>query len=128
MPTPGASSRPGLRQVLGRTGEQAAVEALQARGYRILERNVRLRRGELDVIAEEAGALVFVEVKARRSMTHGTPGEAVTARKQRVLRALAAAYLTRRHLSERACRFDVVEVCLDRQGEPARVEILRDAF
>ncbi len=80
------------------------------------------------MVAEEAGALVFVEVKARRSMAYGTPAEAVTARKQRALRALAAAYLTRRHLLGRACRFDVVEVGLDRRGEPTRVEILRDAF
>ena len=53
------------RQEVGRVGEDAAVAALQARGYRILDRNVRLRHGELEVIAEDAGDVVFVEVKAR---------------------------------------------------------------
>ncbi len=116
-----------VRQQLGRVGEGAAVEALRDRGYRILERNVRPRRGELDVVAEEGGELAFVEVKARRSGTHGTPAEAVGARKRRALVQLALGYLVRRGLGERPCRFDVVEVWLPPAGR-ARVEILRDAF
>lgn len=80
------------------------------------------------MIAEDAGAVVFVEVKARRSTAFGTPAEAVTARKQRALRGLAVAYLTRRRLVGRDCRFDVVEVWLDPTGRPGRVEILRNAF
>jgi|SRR5207302_7675145 len=116
------------RQRLGRVGEEAAVAALRSRGYRILERNVRLRRGEVDVIAEEHGDLVFVEVKARRSEAYGTPAEAVNLRKQRALAALAVAYCSRRGLGERTCRFDVVEVRLDRGGRPIHLDVLRDAF
>jgi putative endonuclease len=123
----GDPSPHGFRQRLGRAGEDAAVDALRARGYRIVERNVRLRHGELDVVAEEAGDLVFVEVKARRSAAYGTPAEAVGPRKQRALVRLAAGYLTRRRLGERACRFDVVEVQVDPSGR-VRAEILRDAF
>jgi len=123
----GSRAPQGSRQSLGRAGEDAAVEALRARGYRVLERNVRLRRGELDVIAEEAGDLVFVEVKARRSRTYGTPAESVGPRKQHALAQLAAGYLTRRGLGDRACRFDVVEVWVDASGG-RRVEILKDAF
>jgi len=52
------SGTPGLRQRLGRLGEEAAVSALRSPGYRILDRNVRPRRGEVDVIAEERGDLV----------------------------------------------------------------------
>jgi putative endonuclease len=117
----------GSRQRLGRAGEEVAVEALRAEGYRIVERNVRLRRGELDVIAEEAGELVFVEVKTRRSSTYGTPAESVGPRKRHALAQLAAGYLARRGLGNRACRFDVVEVWVDASGSQ-RVEILRDAF
>jgi putative endonuclease len=112
----------------GRRGEEAAVAALRERGYRILERNARLRRGEIDVVAEEGGAIVFVEVKSRRTASAGTPAEAVTLRKQRTLTRLAKAYLTRRSLGSVNCRFDVVEVWLDPHGRPTRVEILRDAF
>ena len=116
------------RRALARAGEDAAVEALRLRGYRVLARNVRLRRGELDVVAEEGGDLVFVEVKSRRSEAYGTPAEAVGFRKQRTLVQLAAAYLVRKGLGDRACRFDVVEVRLDSAGRPVRVDVLRDAF
>ena len=118
----------GQRRALAQAGEDAAVEALLRRGYRVRERNVRLRRGELDVVAEEGGDLVFVEVKSRRSVAYGTPAEAVGFQKQRTLVQLAAAYLTRRGLVDRACRFDVVEVRLDSAGRPVRVDVLRDAF
>ncbi len=122
-------SRPvsAYRQRLGRAGEEAAVEALRARGYRIVGRNVRLRGGELDVIAEEAGTIVFVEVKARRSSAFGTPAEAVGPRKQRTLCHLAMRYLAGRGLGERPCRFDVVEVWVDSAGA-LRAGVLRDAF
>jgi len=116
------------RRALGRAGEEAAVAALRAHGYRILDRNVRLRRGELDVVAEEHGTVVFVEVKARRSAAYGTPAEAVTLQKQRALLRLAAVYLNRRSLAGRPCRFDVAEVWLSSDGRVVRVEILRDAF
>jgi putative endonuclease len=118
----------GRRRAFAQAGEDAAVEALRLRGYRVLARNVRLRRGELDVVAEEGGDLVFVEVKSRRSVAYGTPAEAVGFQKQRTLVQLAAAYLTRRGLVDRACRFDVVEVRLDGAGRPVRVDVMRDAF
>jgi len=118
----------GRRRTFAQAGEDAAVEALRRRGYRVLARNVRLRRGELDVVAEEGGDLVFVEVKSRRSVAYGTPAEAVGFQKQRTLVQLAAAYLVRRGLGDRACRFDVVEVRLDGAGRPVRVHVMRDAF
>ena len=115
------------RQELGRAGEDAAVDALRARGYRIVARNVRMRGGELDVVAEDAGTIVFVEVKARRSTAFGTPAEAVGPRKQRTLCHLALRYLAGRRLGDRPCRFDVVEVWVDSAGA-LRVAVLRDAF
>jgi putative endonuclease len=128
VPPPGRPIHAGSVRERGRRGEEAAVVALRERGYRILDRNARLRRGEVDVVAEEGGAIVFVEVKSRRSASAGTPAEAVTLRKQRTLTRLAQAYLARRSLAGRDCRFDVVEVWLDPEGRPVRVEILRDAF
>ena len=118
----------GRRRAFAQASEDAAVEALRRRGYRVLARNVRLRRGELDVVAEEGGDLVFVEVKSRRSVAYGTPAEAVGFQKQRTLVRLAAAYLARTGLGDRACRFDVVEVRLDSAGRPVRVDVMQDAF
>ncbi len=119
---------PDPRHLRARRGEDAAAAALRERGYRIVARNVRLRRGELDIIAEDHGTLVFVEVKTRRSRAYGTPAEAVTPAKRRALATLALAYLGRRGLCGRACRFDVVEVWLDAADRVARLEVLRDAF
>lgn len=98
------------RQRTGREGEEAAAAFLRTRGYRILERNLRFRAGELDLVAEEGGFLVFVEVKTRTGSTFGSAAEAVTAEKQRRLVRLAGLYLARLGGHPPPCRFDVVTV------------------
>ena len=111
---------------MGQQGEEAAVRHLQAHGYKILERNFRCKAGEVDIIAEEMGNLVFVEVKARSSGLFGSPAEAVTSRKQGQISKAALCYLGDRHCA-RAARFDVVCVKFA-GGRPTEVEIIRDAF
>ncbi len=111
---------------LGQQGEEAAVHYLRSRGYKILERNFRCRAGEVDIIAEEKGDLVFVEVKARSSNRYGNPAEAVTPRKQRQISKAALCYLGDRNPG-RAARFDVVTVQFS-GDRVAAVEIIRDAF
>jgi putative endonuclease len=109
-----------------RSGERAAWEAYRRRGYRLLARNWRCRLGELDLVLERDGMVVFCEVKARASSLHGEPYEAVTAEKQRKVRALAQAFLaTRRGNAE--CRFDVASVRLSADGT-ARVRVFEEAF
>lgn len=81
------------RASLGRLGEDAAARFLAARGYRIVARNVRADRVELDLIARRGTLLVFVEVKTRRGTDHGRAAEAVDPRKQRRLRHGARAWL-----------------------------------
>lgn len=98
------------RQLLGRRGEDLAVAELGRRGYAILERRFRTRHGEIDIVAEHEGTLVFVEVKARAGAEFGTAAEAVTRRKQLQLAAMAAEYLARKGGAGRPCRFDVVAI------------------
>jgi putative endonuclease len=81
------------RPSLGRLGEDAAARYLVERGYRIVARNVRADRVELDLIARRGPLLVFVEVKTRRGTDHGRAAEAVDPRKQRRLRHGAQAWL-----------------------------------
>jgi putative endonuclease len=108
-------TRPPSRTALGREGEDAAARHLTALGYRILARNVRFRVGEIDLVAEEAGSLVFIEVKTRTGEQFGTAADAVTPQKQRQLVRLAELYLAGLG-RERACRFDVVTVTADSGG------------
>jgi putative endonuclease len=104
------------RSELARAGEDIAARFLARHGWQIVGRNVRCgRAGELDIVAERAGVLAFVEVKTRSTDRFGTPGEAVTWRKQNRIRSLARLYLTRVHPTASSIRFDVIEV---RTGGP----------
>lgn len=109
----------------GRGGEDAAVLFLKTQGYVILERNCRLSGGEIDIIAQDGGCLVVVEVKTRRGSRFGSPFEAVDARKQRRLAAAALEYLAVRNL-DMPLRFDVAAVFAEKNA--FRVELLRNAF
>jgi len=102
------------RQRLGQAGEAVAARFLEARGYRIVARNVRAARVEMDIVARRGPLLVFVEVKSRASLRAGSAAEAVDARKQRRLRRGAQAWLATRPVEARGTRrtrFDVV-TCL----------------
>jgi putative endonuclease len=109
----------------GRGGEEAAARFLEARGYVILERNCRLPGGEIDIIAQDGGCLVAVEVKTRRGSRFGSPFEAVDARKQRRLAAAALEYMAMRDL-DMPLRFDVAAVFAEKNV--FRVELLQNAF
>lgn len=98
------------RQRLGIVGEELAVAALTARGYAILERRYVTDRGEIDIIADDRGTLVFVEVRARATGEFGTAAESVTVAKQRQVMRVAVDYLARHQIRNRPCRFDVVAV------------------
>jgi len=97
------------RQESGREGEERAVRFLQKKGYEILQRNVRYRRGEIDIIATDGDTMVFVEVKAKSSPSFGVPEEAVDKRKQKQLSRLALLHLQKKGWLHRVdCRFDVI--------------------
>lgn len=114
------------RQALGKSGEDLAVTELERRGYAILARRYRTACGEIDIVAEDAETLVFVEVKARATAEFGTAAEAVTRRKQLRLVRMARDYLARTGVAERPCRFDVVAID-DVETAPV-VVIYRHAF
>jgi len=111
---------------LGKTGEDTAVRYLKKNGYRILERNVRCRTGEIDVVASEGDTICFVEVKSLQSDDSGLPEYGITKTKRRRIVNAALFYLTRKHIQDADCRFDVVSIVM---GEPEpRIELFRGAF
>ena len=96
---------------LGRTGEQAAAYWYAHNGYRLVAQNWRCRNGEIDLIVEREGELVFAEVKTRASSRFGSGIEAVTQAKVRKVRQLAAVWLSANPGGDgRSVRFDVVGV------------------
>ena len=115
------------KDAVGAYGERVAARHLQEAGLVVLDRNWRCADGELDIVARDGPALVFCEVKTRRSDRHGTPAEAVVAAKAARLRRLAGEWLRATGVHPDTIRFDVVSVRPQRTG-PARVEHLRGAF
>ena len=109
----------------GDWGEAMAAEYLRENGYEILASQFRCRFGEIDLIAEKDGVLLFVEVKLRTNLQYGAPREYVTVKKQEKLRAAALLYLSERELDVPA-RFDVAEVYDDET--PPRIEYIENAF
>jgi len=114
------------RIALGKTGEDLACRELERRGYAILARRYRLRIGEIDIVCRDGRTVVFVEVKAREGKVFGEAAEAVTATKRRRIVALATEYLTRHHLADHPCRFDVVSIQMN-EGRP-EIEVFQGAF
>jgi putative endonuclease len=114
------------RQSLGILGENLACRELERRGYAILARRYRSRRGELDIVARDGPTIVFVEVKARDGREFGEGVESVTAFKRRRIIDVAQDYLVRHRLTECPCRFDVVSIQLT-DHDPA-IELFQHAF
>lgn len=116
-----------LRQETGRLGELAARRHLESIGFAILGVNVRCGRHEIDIVSEDDGTLVFVEVRARRSRMFGAAEESITPVKRRQMLSAAQCYLTANDCWNRNWRIDVVAVQLDGHGGIVRLNMIRNA-
>lgn len=125
--TCGAAGAEGGAKELGRLGERVARDYLEQRGYEVLCCNYRCRAGEADIVAQDGGETVLVEVKLRRAYVSDEtfPELAVDARKQARYRGIAACYLAE-HPRAGSVRFDVVAVRL--VGSQAYVQHIVGAF
>ena len=104
------------KDVLGRSGEQAAADYLEAEGFRILERNWRCADGEIDIVAVDRHTFVVCEVKTRSGTRYGTPLESVSRLKRNRLRRLAVRWLTAHGVHFDQVRIDMVGVTRDAAG------------
>lgn len=107
---------------IGNKGENIAVKYLQNLGYKIIDRNVYIGGGELDIIAKDGDTLVFVEVKARFSVGFGNPLEAVTEQKIKSIIRSAKNYIATKKYYDKNVRFDVIGIDGD------KIEYIKDAF
>lgn len=112
---------------LWKRGENLAVKHLKRAGYRILERNVRLGRYEIDIIARDKDTICFVEVRTRLENDPVPPEDSLTRAKRLHLRHAAQQYIARHRNPAAYYRFDVVAVILPEKGKP-QITLYKDAF
>ncbi|MDR2574798.1 MAG: YraN family protein [Desulfovibrio sp.] len=112
--------------LVGRVGEDAAVSLLREKGLKILDRNWRKGRLELDIVCADREAIVFVEVKTRQARGMSDPAAALTLAKRRLVIKAAQAWLAAHDAWRRPCRFDVV--CVRKDGLTLSAEHYRHAF
>lgn len=111
------------KRTLGKDYEDLAAAYLEQQHLIILERNYRNRQGEIDLIANDHGYLVFIEVKYRKTNRMGLPQEAVGSHKQQKIRQTARYYLYQhRYGDDIPCRFDVVAIT------GTEINWIKDAF
>lgn len=111
---------------IGDMGEQAACEYLEDKGYEILERNFRVKAGEIDIIADDDGCIVCIEVKTRQNNLYGEPSEYVDYRKQKKIKKAAVCYTD---TVNNNIRFDVIEVFYGRDSMSVKsINHIENAF
>jgi putative endonuclease len=113
---------------LGKYGEDLACKYLKTKGYKIKERNFRTFLGEIDIISEYKGNIVFVEVKTRSSNKFGYPEEAINYSKQQKIIKNALCYLAKYNLWKNNCCFDVILISISNYKEIKRIKHIRNAF
>lgn len=118
-------STPRIR--LGMAGEGLARRHLESKGYTIVAANVRFASGEIDLVAEHGGTIVFVEVRTRRGTGTGSPEESITPKKRSKMTAAAQEYLQVHESEERDWRIDVVAVEIGHDGRLRRIDIIENA-
>jgi len=109
--------KPLHRQAIGRWGETAAAQYLTSQGYEILERNLRTPYGEIDLVAQIEGTIVFIEVKARTGTSLGPPEVSVGSRKQAHMLACAQFYIQEHAEQADGWRIDVIAVQRQAKGQ-----------
>lgn len=114
------------KQILGEKGEDMAAAFLKKEGYKIVEQNYRTPFGEIDIIAYDGSALVFIEVKARKNPTFAVPQLAVNRKKQQHIVKSAMSYISSKRIKDKGLRFDVIAISIF--DETKKIELFKNAF
>jgi putative endonuclease len=112
---------------LARAGEEEAVLLLREKGYVILQQNIRMPAGELDIVARNGSALVFLEVKTRRTKEFSEPSETVNAVKRQRQMVIAQQFLSICHITDIPIRFDIISVVWPVDAPP-NIQHIENAF
>ena len=112
--------------ITGNYGEELACQYLQKKGFRILERNYRIRGGETDIIAQDKDYLVFVEVKTRYTHDFGLPIESITPWKIKALLKSALFYIQKINWGDKGYRLDLITVDFTNDPQKPNIELIKD--
>lgn len=113
-------------QNAGHKGEDVACDYLKRQGYKILERNYRIRGGEIDIVAKEGETLVFIEVKTRWSHEYGPPSESMTPWKIKYLLKTARFYVQKIGWGDKEYRLDFVGVDFVSSKDNPKIELIKN--
>ncbi len=113
-------------QTVGSRGEDLACDFLLKQGYQILERNYRIRGGEIDIVAMDGDYLVFIEVKARNSDEYGLPVESITPWKIKSLLKTALFYCQKIKWEDGPFRLDMVSIDFAKDPDNPQIELIRN--
>jgi putative endonuclease len=116
------------RQAIGQTGEDMAAQYLVSKGWQLIARNWRTKRGELDIAAHDGLQLVIVEVRTTTSQQFGLGLESVGTRKQEQVRRVAMEFIQQHNYAHLAVRFDVISVLLSKDREFIDLQHLEGVF
>ena len=116
------------RKQIGQKGEEIACRYLGQIGYKIIDKNVRIGRGEIDIICQRRAEFIIVEVKTRTNECYGIPEEAITAKKALKLAELAQLYLQINSLKNVSIRVDIIVVVLNLYYKKAKIRHLKNAI
>lgn len=111
---------------IGNYGEDLACEYLKKQGYKILERNYRIRGGEIDIVCKDGGYLVFVEVKTRWSHDYGPPSESITPWKIKFLIKAAKFYVNKIGWGDGPYRLDFVGIDYADDPQNPKIELIKN--
>ncbi len=106
---------------IGELGEQKAVELIKEKGYKVLERNVENKYGEIDIVARDKKEMVFVEVRSKTGTNFGLPEETIKHRKKKKLIRNAKRYINYKKIN-RSYRIDVIGVVFNKNKEVERIK------
>ena len=113
-------------KITGNYGEDLACEYLKKQGYKILERNYRIRGGEIDIVCKDLEILVFVEVKTRFTHEFGPPAESMTFWKVKALLKTARFYIQKINWGEKEYRLDFVSIDFADDSENPMIELVKN--
>lgn len=113
-------------KVTGNYGEDLACEYLKKQGYKILERNYRIRGGEIDIVCKDHDCLVFVEVKTRYSHEFGPPAESMTFWKIKALIKTAKFYVLKINWGDKEYRLDFMSIDFADNKDNPKIELIKN--